>query len=344
MQVSFFYPRLNHLGETLAYYFIHQGYRPRIVTHMQGDGEHPTTLRRLQESGLVDVSEIDAPAEASDLLVFPLVRAGQIPSAFTRWREKARRAAFLSGGEYAGWKHRAREALRSWPHHMWAGKAIYLHAPASRLARFPFLLQKPVHVGAYIHPQLFFNDAWRKVVFGSVFGETPRRYAIGFIGCRNPAERARQLEGCARAIREKGIAIVDPETWKGGEGRPAAWFDYGDEPGQRRGLEPMDYITLLTEMDFCISPSGYLGWTHRTVEAVIRGAIPIIADPDFYNLDFKDGENAIIVKGNDWHDAVRRALALSADDVGAMRRRVLELREQLLPDVVAREFVSQLVP
>ncbi len=57
----------------------------------------------------------------------------------------------------------------------------------------------------------------------------------------------------------------------------------------------MEYMGTLSDMDFCISPPGWgLQWTHRTIEALMRGSMSIIEDPQIYGLELLDGENCIV--------------------------------------------------
>ena len=124
------------------------------------------------------------------------------------------------------------------------------------------------------------------------------------------------------------------------------WVEYGNhESSGPRGLEPMEYMALLADMDFCISPPGWgLNWTHRTVEALVRGAIPIIEDPQLYSLGLRDGETCLLVKNNDWAEATRRALAMPAAEVLRMRRLVLALRaERLTMERAAAAFRRDLL-
>jgi hypothetical protein len=73
------------------------------------------------------------------------------------------------------------------------------------------------------------------------------------------------------------------------------WHEYGGwESSVPRGIEPMDYVQVLSDMDFCLSPPGWDWYTHRTVEALVRGSIPVIEDPQVYGLDLADGENCIV--------------------------------------------------
>jgi hypothetical protein len=157
-----------------------------------------------------------------------------------------------------------------------------------------------------------------------------RRWRLGFLGnYQSPPDRMMRLTQCKDAL-------VDAE-------HRVNWHEYGPETALR-GLDPMDYMQALSEIDFCISPPGWLPWTHRTIEAMVSGSIPIIEDPQHYQfLELRDVENCIVAKSNEWGVAVRRALSMSEEDIRRIRRKVAGIRqEQLLPQKAIERFRSQL--
>src|SRR5262249_51778236 len=95
----------------------------------------------------------------------------------------------------------------------------------------------------------------------------------------------------------------------------------------------------------CISPPGWGAFTHRTIEALVRGSIPIIEDPRVYGLELRDNDNCIIARPDDWGAAVQRALKMDEEEIRRIRRNVIGLREkQLLDDRAVEHFESQLFP
>ena len=72
--------------------------------------------------------------------------------------------------------------------------------------------------------------------------------------------------------------------------------------------------------------------------------MPIIEDPERYDLAFRDHANCIIASPNGWAEAVQKALNLPENEVLRMRRNVLALREdRLLPEKAISHFNSQLL-
>jgi hypothetical protein len=123
-------------------------------------------------------------------------------------------------------------------------------------------------------------------------------------------------------------------------GADAVWIEYGDDE-HHKALTSEQFISTLGEMDFCICPTGWARWTHRVIESLCRGAIPILQDTHLYGLGLVDGVNCILVKNNDWFDTVKQALNLPISTLEEMRRNVLALRAMLVPSAASHRFQSQ---
>jgi hypothetical protein len=201
-----------------------------------------------------------------------------------------------------------------------------------------------VYFTPYLHPH-YFVPAELRNAFSEVSNTERRRFRLGFLGNSQPPRRAVQLAQCRQAIHEAGVTVIGPNLESSDSKNQAVWIEYGGSGWTGlHGIDPTAYLRVLTDMDFCISPPGWGLYTHRTVEAIVRGSVPILAEPDVYNLDLRDGENCILVKKGDWLGATRRALATPQPEVARLRSSVLALREKrLTPDAVAEHFCSQLL-
>src|SRR5262249_34632399 len=244
------------------------------------NSEHPWALRRLKRTNC-ELVEIGSPPQESDLLIFSLVRYDRIPNELTAWKTKAAATAFLlSDIRYDDHKDRLRELVRSWPHYLTASLAIYRHSPTAWWRNFPFYLQKPVYFTHYLHPH-YFVPAELSNAFSEVANTERRRFRLGFLGNSQPPRRAVQLAQCRQAIHEAGVTVIGPKLESSDSKNQAVWIEYGG-PGWTglHGIDPTAYLRVLTDMDFCISPPGWGWYTHRTVEAIVRGSVPILAEPD----------------------------------------------------------------
>ena len=344
--VTFFAPSLGHMTETMAYLLVQDdACRVRVVTRTDGDerSEHPWCLNRLRSHGGIEIVNLGSAAEPSDLLLFPLVVRERMQVALPDWRALARDAAFLPAtNEFSTIGDRLREMVRSFPHYLGARFAVF---PGRRplSGRWQFLLQRPVFYAPFIHPHFLTNTDWLAAATAPVRPQTQRRFRIGFLGNLQPPERSGQLAQCHQALVDASVSIVGPDLERS-SGRSAVWIVYGDGRNTK-GLNPRQYTAVLSDMDFCISPPGWgRNWTHRTVEALVRGAIPVLEDPELYDVGLKDGETCVLVRNGDWAGATRRALAIPDDGIIVMRRAVMGLAQRnLTVERMAARLRSQLL-
>ncbi len=95
-------------------------------------------------------------------------------------------------------------------------------------------------------------------------------------------------------------------------------------------IPPKEWPNMLSSADFSLCPPGYERKTHRVIESLVRGAIPILDCPTEYDLDLKDGVNCLVVKGKEWTEQVERALKMDQTNVQVMRQSIEELRAKCL--------------
>ncbi|WP_245802446.1 hypothetical protein [Desulfacinum hydrothermale] len=107
------------------------------------------------------------------------------------------------------------------------------------------------------------------------------------------------------------------------------WHEYTDSSGS--GVSAADYVRILSQSDFVLCPPGYSLVTHRPIEALLRGAVPILNEKevDLYGLEMRHGVHCIAVKDDRWEEAVLHALDLPREKVRSMRRRIHALRDRL---------------
>ena len=345
LPVTFFQPDLCHSVETMALFIADDPRRKvRVVTSLAPGAEateHPWCVRRLTNDSRIEVVDWSAPAQRSSLLVFALTRRGRMPAALRPWLDRAAAAAFRPEPDrYASRADWVRELMRSFPFYLRARIAIFEREP--NLLDLRFGRQRRIRYARTVHPQFLSLPALRAAMFGPV-DPAPRRFRIAFMGNRQPPERAVRLEAMRRALTsDPRVRIVGQYPSARGGDLEAMWLEYGIA-GTVGGLDPVTYTRALSDSDFCLSPPGWSRWAHRTVEALVRGTIPVIEDASLYALDLRDGENCILVAGQDWAAAVRRCAAMSAGQIAGMRRRVLLLREgRLFPEIAGREFRAAL--
>jgi hypothetical protein len=158
-----------------------------------------------------------------------------------------------------------------------------------------------------------------------------RPYRANFVGSRDPETRRRILASVESQFTSAQVA-----------GR-MVWHAYSDD--QPAALSPRDFLQVLTDSDFTLSPPGYSLVTHRPVEALLRGSIPVLnaSELDLYDIGLVDGRNCIAVRRDGWPAAVERIAAMGQADVVAMRHHVQRtVRERVDYTALAAEMARRL--
>jgi hypothetical protein len=189
-------------------------------------------------------------------------------------------------------------------------------------------LRKPREVvGFDAHSKFLLDPDLFRAIHATDWEVDERRpILVNFIGSRDPSKRERILDSVAGffADSEHGQQRGDPT-------KRTRWLAYTDaQPG---ALSAPEFIAALTESDFTLAPPGYSLVTHRPVEALLRGSIPVLhtSELDLYDLGLRDGENCIAVTEDRWPDAMSRIFSMEEAEIRRMRRQVRDM----LPDKVA---------
>lgn len=163
-----------------------------------------------------------------------------------------------------------------------------------------------------------------------------RPIRANFLGSRDPMVRARVLDSVKRYF-EDGDSFRD----RSGSTKKMYWHAYSD--AQPAALDPADFIGILESSDFTLAPRGYSLVTHRPVEALLRGSVPVISadELDIYDLGLVDGVNCIAVAAGRWPAAMERILAMSEQAVSQMRRNVRVLVEERVRYAVLSRDISR---
>jgi hypothetical protein len=120
------------------------------------------------------------------------------------------------------------------------------------------------------------------------------------------------------------------------------WCEYSDAaPG---GLPPAQFVKMLSQSDFTLCPRGYSLVTHRPLEALLRGSVPVLRADELglYGIDLVDGATCIAVDDAGWAAALDRIAALTDAEIAAMRRNVQALRPALDYATLARGICERI--
>lgn len=104
---------------------------------------------------------------------------------------------------------------------------------------------------------------------------------------------------------------------------------HNDAVGGSRERSYSQYTLELGMAWFCLCLPGYTGITHRLLEAVLCGSIPVIQEEQilYYSLPLVDGVNSIFVKQGRWNDAIHRISKISNHERLCMQSAVVEMAE-----------------
>lgn len=152
-----------------------------------------------------------------------------------------------------------------------------------------------------------------------------RPYLANFLGSRDPASRTAILDVVRDLFISPGGEARSPR-----HGKRMFWHEYTD--ADPTGLPPAEFVEMLTCSDFTLCPRGYSLVTHRPIEALLRGSIPVLdaGELDLYGIDLVDGENCIAVVPGRWPETIDRLARMPEDEIVRMRANALALRDVAL--------------
>jgi len=165
-----------------------------------------------------------------------------------------------------------------------------------------------------------------------------RPYSINFMGSQDPDRRKRIIDN----IRPLFVAS-EQSTNKNSTHKANVWNEFSDE--KPNALEPIEFVDVLSNSDFTLCPPGYSLITHRLIESLLRGSIPILNEYelDIYNIGLKDGINCISAVSDNWHATTERCFAMEEKEIIAIRQNISSLvKKHLLYPVSSKEMRNRL--
>jgi hypothetical protein len=173
-------------------------------------------------------------------------------------------------------------------------------------------------VGFDAHSKFLQDEALFRAIHAQDWNsDSSRPIRANFLGSRDPASRGQILD----SIDAYFIHPSPGDKQK----KHMVWHVYSD--ARPAALSPVEFLETLVNSDFTLSPPGYSLVTHRPVEALLRGSIPVInADElDLYDLGLVDGVNCIAVSSGGWPAAMDRITHMDEGEIVAMRRNILAM-------------------
>lgn len=196
------------------------------------------------------------------------------------------------------------------------------------------LLKQRTVIGFDPHSVFLHDPRLYDLLHAQSWSVTARRpYHINFIGSRNPERRQRILDNI-----ERMLAQLDNKTRD-----QVFWHTYTDD--NPAGLDHAAFLRVLERSDFTLAPLGYSLVTHRPIEALLMGSIPVIDERelDLYDIGLKDGVNCIAVSNGDWAGAILRILNMDEERILLMRQNIqgmidISLRYPVLAGNICRRL------
>ena len=203
-----------------------------------------------------------------------------------------------------------------------ASSSLPIWLEDGRLPLLSFLLRKNFdYMGIFPHPMyLASRDLLSQL---NVKKKYDSEYLLGYAGSWN-ALRAPLIKWMEPQLTPIAGGAFGEHTF-GAEKRPVYWVN--DSADSKRVRLPGEYLEALSRSQFTLCPAGYIGYTHRVLETLCRGGVPVFPGETqpYYKLPLVHLKNCILVQNGDWATAVHTILNLSPEEVEKMRANVNEL-------------------
>jgi hypothetical protein len=182
-------------------------------------------------------------------------------------------------------------------------------------------LLKPRSVTGFdVHSQFLDSQAAFRTIHNCDWKpESSRAILASFLGSQDPHPRKRILD----SVRDLFEPSHEAEAIRGQ--KVMYWHEYSDaSPG---GIDPIGFLDVLSRSDFALCPRGYSLVTHRPMEALLRGSIPVLSasELDLYDIGLRDGVNCIAVPRGGWRQTVQSLGQIGESKVVGMRRAIASM-------------------
>ena len=220
--------------------------------------------------------------------------------------------------------------------------------------RLPLLLACGAPMGYFVNPDFLRDIELRQSLFETDWPTDEKRpLRLLFAGNPEPAVRRKIVEELTQHLAaQPGWPICRSlpeceEHNRQNTGKPAVlWMVRGsadDLNWQSRGdsIPPRRWAAVLTSADFSVCPPGYEAKTHRVIESLLCGSIPVLDCPDEYDIGLEHGVNCLVAGKNTWKEIMSQALNFSHEQIVTMRKNVRLCKERFLSPNVAGRHLTQ---
>jgi len=208
--------------------------------------------------------------------------------------------------------------------------------------------------GYFVHPKFLREPDLRNEMFNVRWDPNkPRTVRLVFSGNPEPEFRRRLVEQLRCFVEaQPGVQIINHyenlATPLAREGdKRVLWMVRANPHDPRWYLRndivpPLKWPGILRLCDFVFCPPGYERKTHRVIESLLQGVIPILDCPQEYDLGLQDNVNCLVVRRGRWQEAMQRALQFRLPDLVRLRKVIKTLAEDHLQHLgSARDLLAR---
>jgi hypothetical protein len=154
---------------------------------------------------------------------------------------------------------------------------------------------------------------------------TERSYLFNFLGTYDADPTSERVPVIDRLESRFQLTGGAQELSLDGKSVRVVW--HADRPGSTRARPLNQYLDTLGDSFFTLCMSGDTVTTHRVLEAIHCGSVPVLSEQwmQQYDLPLVHGDNCWLVRNGDWVAAISEISALDPEKIFAMQSAVKEL-------------------
>ena len=348
LKIGIYAEHLECINYSVAYSLYLGGHKIVLITNKQRqDTQHKKYLQKILNLSNSETLDYHNTAIYLDVICIDFTR-DLAKKQLLKWCKKARQTTAIfnfNGDTY--WQNCSRQikaVIKYFPLSFKYRNAVMLDSLSS-IDPISFLA-KTHYFGFDVHSNFLGDRALLDLMFAFKWQpDIVRKYKINFLGNIEPETRTNILKEIKQYFNLTELN-TNTKKYLSRCNSYLIWHGYdSNTSNSERGCSAIEYISLLSDSDFTLCPPGYIRLTHRVVEALVRGSIPILNQRELklYDLNLEDEVNCIAVVNNNWVKAIDKALAIKPEQLLQMRCNILQMKAKLLPEAAAEKLRAKIL-
>jgi hypothetical protein len=213
------------------------------------------------------------------------------------------------------------------------------------------IFSKTTTQGYFVRPDYLSDMMLRREIFESVWNPAaPRKFHVLFSGAMSGVpDRVRIAKQIPEQINDARNVVLITEYDSSeplqldasSDAKLVLWLPTW--PGQRHQITQEQWQATLRNCNFCVCPPGGERKTHRVIESLLQGAIPILDCLDEYDIGLKHGVHCLVVRNGDWAGAIRQAILCEMTKIVEMRDAIRVLvQRHLNEEAMAKRWLNKI--